>query len=96
MRYWGHRELNLTFSLDFTSFIQSNPFQDYDKGPFIKLVGNPFAEITNQARAPWWMFFKKKSKMQFKCFKKNLNKILDADNFEIHNPAKSQFKIRCV
>jgi hypothetical protein len=43
------------------------------------------------------VFLKKKSKMQFKCFKKIKTKILDVvDNFEIYNPAKSQLKIRCI
>jgi hypothetical protein len=35
----------------------------------------------------------KKSKKQFKYFKKFKTKILDVDNFEIYNPIKSQFKI---
>jgi hypothetical protein len=29
-------------------------------------------------------------------FLKNVKKILDVHNFEIYNPAKSQFKIQCV
>jgi hypothetical protein len=40
--------------------------------------------------------FKKKSKTQFKYFKKIEMKILDVDNFEIYNSAKSRFKIRCI
>jgi hypothetical protein len=40
--------------------------------------------------------FKKISKKQFKCFKTIKTKIVDVDNFEIYNSAKSQFKIRCI
>jgi hypothetical protein len=40
--------------------------------------------------------FKKESKTQVKCFKKFKTKILDVDNFEIYNPAKSQLKFWCI
>jgi hypothetical protein len=100
----GSREPN-SFSFLFWSYKNSN-FNTYKIPNFVRALNFKLhgarppsvrpLETRNGARAPWWLFFLKITKMASICFQKIETIFLDVHNVEIYEPAKFQFKIWCI